>query len=296
MCPAASSAVADHADLAVHHPARPDHVGAGVGLGDAPSRRSARGWRRCRPRPSASSTPQWPWSVNSSRHRSAITHGRVADLGDQVAQRDVEDAVRVDRAASRWRPCPARGRRTASARRPRPSTASAAALRSESRVCCTTPGMRRDRRAARSMPSSTNTGSTSSAGLQPGLGDQPPQRRGRPQPARPVDSGTACRPPSVACGDGLAARGCFLRGGGSAPLGRAAAARVLGQRLDQRSDRRRPRASTSTRRPNSAAVFGGRRADARDDRCGRAACRRCRPGCAPSSDEVKQHRVEPAAS
>ena len=30
----------------------------------------------------ASSTPQWPWSVNSSRHRSLITGERVADLGD----------------------------------------------------------------------------------------------------------------------------------------------------------------------------------------------------------------------
>ena len=32
--------------------------------------------RRCRPSRRASSTPQWPWSVNSSRHRSAMTSGR----------------------------------------------------------------------------------------------------------------------------------------------------------------------------------------------------------------------------
>ena len=51
-------------------PLGPDHVDAGRGLGDAPSRRTPRGWRRCRPRRRASSTPQWPWSVNSSRHRS----------------------------------------------------------------------------------------------------------------------------------------------------------------------------------------------------------------------------------
>ena len=44
-----------------------------VGLGDARSRRSARASRRCRPRRTAVSSPQWPWSVYSSRHRSAIT-------------------------------------------------------------------------------------------------------------------------------------------------------------------------------------------------------------------------------
>ena len=48
--PVAVERVADGADLAVHHPARGDDVGAGVGLGDARPGRRARGWRRCRPR------------------------------------------------------------------------------------------------------------------------------------------------------------------------------------------------------------------------------------------------------
>ena len=38
-----------------------------------PSRGTAAGWRRCRRCRRRSSTPQCPWSVNSSRHRSAIS-------------------------------------------------------------------------------------------------------------------------------------------------------------------------------------------------------------------------------
>ena len=39
------------------------------------------------------STPQWPWSVYSSRHRSASEHEVVADLVAQVAQGELHDAV-----------------------------------------------------------------------------------------------------------------------------------------------------------------------------------------------------------
>ena len=41
----------DRADLPVHHPARRDHVGAGIGLRDRDRSRTGRAWRRCRPRP-----------------------------------------------------------------------------------------------------------------------------------------------------------------------------------------------------------------------------------------------------
>ncbi len=54
-------------------PESPSRCGAGRAPARAPSRRSARGSRRCRRAPSAASTPQWPWSVNSSRHRSVCT-------------------------------------------------------------------------------------------------------------------------------------------------------------------------------------------------------------------------------
>ena len=58
--------------------------------------------------PSGSSTPQWPWSVNSSRHRSAITVSCVADLGHHVGDGEVEDAVAGRSRRSRRRPCSAR--------------------------------------------------------------------------------------------------------------------------------------------------------------------------------------------
>ena len=61
------------ADLAVHHPARRHDVGAGTGLGERRPWRRSRAWRRCRRRRRSSSTPQWPWSVYSSTHRSAIS-------------------------------------------------------------------------------------------------------------------------------------------------------------------------------------------------------------------------------
>ena len=64
------------------------------------------------------------------------------------------------------------------------STASAAALRRLSLVCWTTPGMD-DTGCGSAMPSLTNSGSTRSAGRTLGLRDQPAQRCGAAQPARP---------------------------------------------------------------------------------------------------------------
>ena len=45
-------------DLAVHHPARAEQVGAGVGLRARHRRVAHAASRRCRPSPRSSSTPQ----------------------------------------------------------------------------------------------------------------------------------------------------------------------------------------------------------------------------------------------
>ena len=63
-------------DLTVHHPARRHDVGAGLGLRDGdPSVQLDGGvvvdGDRVAVAPSSTSTPQWPWSVYSSRQRSA---------------------------------------------------------------------------------------------------------------------------------------------------------------------------------------------------------------------------------
>ena len=90
-----SSASRMAADLAVHHPGGRDDVGAGLGLGQRRPGRRARGWRRCRPRRRRSSTPQWPWSVYSSRQRSAMSTSRSPMVVAQVAQGELHDAVGV---------------------------------------------------------------------------------------------------------------------------------------------------------------------------------------------------------
>ena len=94
------------AHLPVHHPARsrPSPT-PGVGVHHGHLRRSARGSRRCRPGRRSSSTPQWPWSVNSSRHRSLITTSASPDLGDRVADRDRRARRRGRARHCRWRPC-----------------------------------------------------------------------------------------------------------------------------------------------------------------------------------------------
>ncbi len=211
----------------------------------------------------------------------------------------------------RRRPCPRRAeRRTASARRPRRSTASAAARRSESRVCCTTPGI--DAIGPRLVDASaTNIGRHQMPWLQGGLGDQTPHRRRGAQPARTCRNtsravrATAVPRRSASGEDSLTAtslrrpsgrrrqrrRVRFLRGGGSAPSARSRAACS---------------ASASTSGPTAAALrlhvhaqaefaLRSRRSSGRCTRrsCARAACRRCRPGCAPSSCEVKHTASNP---
>ena len=54
--------------------------------------------------PWASTTPQWPWSVYSSRHRSAMQHHLVAEVVAQVAQRELHDAVGIPGARADARP------------------------------------------------------------------------------------------------------------------------------------------------------------------------------------------------
>ena len=143
-----SSAARMARDLAVHHPARRDDVGAGVGLGDrGPRVQLERGVvvdlaRR------RSSTPQWPWSVYSSRQQVGDEHEVVAHLVAQVAERELHDAVGVPRLAARRRPCAPARRRGSTAGMPR-SASSRTSLRSDSRVCCTTPGSERSAAARR---------------------------------------------------------------------------------------------------------------------------------------------------
>ena len=108
-------------------------------------------------------TPQWPWSVYSSRQQIGHQHEPVADLVAQVAQRELHDAVGVPRLGPDRRPCgPARrtgsrrGRRGRRARRPpcagsrgcagrrRAATRSAAARRCLRARTAGRPGRRRE--------------------------------------------------------------------------------------------------------------------------------------------------------
>ena len=88
-------------------------------------------------------------------------HERVADLVAQVAQRHLHDAVGVPGAAALARPCAAGTPNRITAGTPR-SASSRTSLRSDSRVCCTTPGSDAIGWGA-SMPSRTNSGATRSS-------------------------------------------------------------------------------------------------------------------------------------
>ena len=72
-CPDTVERGADGADLAVHHPRRGDDVDPGLGLRDADLGVALEGGVVVDLAVRASSNPQWPWSVYSSRHRSAIS-------------------------------------------------------------------------------------------------------------------------------------------------------------------------------------------------------------------------------
>src|ERR1017187_2219409 len=111
--------------------------------------------------PDSVSSPQWPWSVYSSRHRSAMSTVAPPTSADRSARAD----VRIPAGSSAAEP---RASLTAGTPKimspPTPaSTASAAALRSLSRVCWTTPGMELTGCGSR-IPSLTNIGSTRSDG------------------------------------------------------------------------------------------------------------------------------------
>ena len=159
-CAGGVERVADRADLAVHHPAGGDDVGAGLGVQRPPSRRRSRPSRRCRPTPDGVSTPQCPWSVNSSRQTSVITQAVVADL---ARERSGSPTLRMPCGSSAPEPCASLCSGTPKSmtpaepglRRPRPRPC--AACRG---VCWTTPGIELIGRGS-VRPSATNTGSTS---------------------------------------------------------------------------------------------------------------------------------------
>ena len=184
VCPAPSSAARTAPTWPSIIPLGPTRCDAGLGQRDAPSRRTAPASRRCRPGRPRSSTPQWPWSVNSSRHRSAITTrssptsattSRTATLrmpsGSVGARADgvlaLRDPEQHDPAEPRARP----------PRRP--------PCAGESRVCWTTPGI--DAIGVGALGALLDEHRQHQLGrVQPGLGDQPAQRRRAAQPARPA--------------------------------------------------------------------------------------------------------------
>ena len=131
-------------------------------------------------------------------------HGGVAHLGPQVAEREVENAVRVGPAE----PIGSLRAGTPKTINP-PSPASAtctATLRRESRVCCTTPGIE-PIGAGSLRPSRDEHGQHEVGRVQPGLGHQAPQGRraaaagvgdrgtgnGRRRPTRPSPPQVALR-------------------------------------------------------------------------------------------------------
>ena len=266
--PAASRASRTYADLAVHHPGQADHVGAGARPGPAPSRRSARGWRRCRPRPRSSSTPQWPWSVNSSRHRSAITTSLVADGVHDCLDGDVEDAVRV---------VGARAPRVLVLRHTEEHQAADAGIdRLRASAYAGTPASAARRRAwtrsgpARLAPSRTKTGSTSSAGCSRvsatsrRTGADWRSRRGRTTGPGTPGRGATTWP--CAATDALFALGRTHRLAGLRCRLRQAQP-VVGERVDERLRRGLGREDVD---PQAVLLgrLGGGRADAGDDRRG----------------------------
>ena len=97
--PAASSACADHADLAVHHAAGAEQVGARVGLGHGHLRVDGEGGVVV---DAAALVEHAAVAVVGELVEAGVGHddGVVADLGPHVAQRHVEHAVGVDAGAA----------------------------------------------------------------------------------------------------------------------------------------------------------------------------------------------------
>ena len=213
--------------------------------------------------PEPVSSPQWPWSVYSSRHRSAMSTVASPTSAARSRERQLRGSRPGRRPPSPGRPSPP-GCRTGSARRPRPRPP-------RPRPCAGCPGCAGPRPAWRPpaagslIPSLTNIGSTRSDGPDAGLRDQPAQRRGPAQPAGPggrelaplgnsAVTGSPSRPSGAAAGTPAALTGLAYRLPGR------------DGRLAHPGARTRPARSTrpvaegfgaftSTRRPNSAAVL-----------------------------------------
>ena len=140
--------------------------------------------------PSAASGPQWPWSVYSHRHVSAIVTMRQVQIGGSCAQRLLNDPVLVRGARAQGvlvvgepeqdHPADTRG--------PPDAATSSTATSGESRA---TPGM--DAIGSRMpLPGRTKSGATSIEGCEPGLADEGADR-GRPaQAARTMREGGRC--------------------------------------------------------------------------------------------------------
>ena len=132
--------------------------------------------------PSGPRTPQWPWSVYSSRQRSAMRTS-----SSPTASRTARSATCTTPSGSQA-PLPCASLRAGTPKRISPGTPSEtrrlASTTSESSVCCTSPGM-----------DAIGTGSVDPlpheergdqvVRPEPGLGHQPPQRRRAAQPAQP---------------------------------------------------------------------------------------------------------------
>ena len=133
--------------------------------------------------PRRSSTPQWPWSVNSSRHRSAITGSASPTSATTSAIATLRMPVGVDGSAAAG----VLGLRHAEEHDPAEPELGrlGGGLRSESRVCWTTPGMLLIGTGSVA-PSRTNTGSTSCA---------PPGWSPRPARAAPACAAAAAAGP-----------------------------------------------------------------------------------------------------
>ena len=109
-------------------------------------------------RPSGVSSPQWPWSVNSSRHRSLIT----VSASPTSATTSVMARLRMPAGSIAPEPVASRCSGIPNSITP-PSPSSAASLTaasSEERVCWTTPGIE-EIGCGSVRPSRTKTGSTS---------------------------------------------------------------------------------------------------------------------------------------
>ena len=171
------------ADLAVHHPARRHDVGAGVGLGQ-------RG-----PRVDLEGGVVVDLAVGGEHAAVAVGRvlvdaqvgdedERVAHLGPQVAPARAARCRRGPTRPSRPRPSSAGTPNRITAGMPR-SASSATSLRSDSRVCCTTPGQAGDGLRLGDALAHEQRGDEV-VDREPGLGDQATQRRGAAQPAQPA--------------------------------------------------------------------------------------------------------------